>query len=376
MTVVPSAAIYRQDQDLDLPDVTREKVSEKPSNSEESRNSVTGNQDEDSVSVGSFRQSGTSHRGTDKNKKQSPPDRFEAVEILKKGQIEAMNPDSAAEYFKRGELQSDVGRASAAIYDFRKALENDPEMVAAHYYIGLIYRAQDEYDDKKAIEEFSKAIEKDPQCEEAYLARAITKSQQGDKEGAIADYTRVIEVGNETDNKTQALSNRGTLKYEKGDLEGATSDFSAAIELDPEKGDYWAFRAESKMSLGRFKEAEADLTKAIDLKRWPKKEHYSRGIARARLGKYEEAIADFKSPSRLDADFLCAIGVVRMKQGDYEKAISKFNETIEKDPQLAEAFLNRGKVREKREELEKALLDYMKTLTLDSEIERDEEFPA
>ena len=62
------------------------------------------------------------------------------------------------------------------------------------------------------------------------LYRAFDKEERGDHYGAIADYTKAIEINPKKDS---AYFNRGNAKTALKDYFGAISDYTKAIELDP-----------------------------------------------------------------------------------------------------------------------------------------------
>ena len=53
----------------------------------------------------------------------------------------------------------------------------------------------------------------------------------GDKEGAIADYNKAIEI---KPDYALAYNNRGNARYNLGDKEGAIADYNKAIEIKPD----------------------------------------------------------------------------------------------------------------------------------------------
>ena len=63
-----------------------------------------------------------------------------------------------------------------------------------------------------------------------FNARGVGKRAKGDLEGAIADFTKAIELNPEF---AAAYNNRGGAKREKNDLDAAIADFTKAIELKP-----------------------------------------------------------------------------------------------------------------------------------------------
>ena len=61
----------------------------------------------------------------------------------------------------------------------------------------------------------------------------MAKQYLEDNQGAISDYTKVIELD---PRNTDALTNRGLVRHNLKDYYGAISDFKKAIEIDPNDG--------------------------------------------------------------------------------------------------------------------------------------------
>ena len=107
-----------------------------------------------------------------------------------------------------------------------------PEPPFFYYYRGL--SALDKGKNQVgAIADFTKAIELSPDYAEAYAARARTKLLKFDKwkydaDGALADYTKAIELNPEN---WEYYGSRAYLKRLKGDVDGAIADFTKAREL-------------------------------------------------------------------------------------------------------------------------------------------------
>ena len=64
------------------------------------------------------------------------------------------------------------------------------------------------------------------------FSSGVDKYEQGDYQGAIADYTKVIEINPQF---ASAYSIRGTSKYLLGDLKGACDDARKAADLGDER---------------------------------------------------------------------------------------------------------------------------------------------
>jgi tetratricopeptide (TPR) repeat protein len=89
------------------------------------------------------------------------------------------------------------------------------------------------------------------------------KQNRGDVDGAIADYSRAIQL---KPDYVDAYVNRGLAKKTKGDLAGAIEDYSKAIELKPDFAYAYDVRGVAKKAKGDLEGANADHSKSIELK--------------------------------------------------------------------------------------------------------------
>ena len=89
-----------------------------------------------------------------------------------------------------------------------------------------------------------------PQTGKEYFVRGNKRREDGDFDGAIADYTESLRLN--PDN-IAALNNRGAAHNEKGEHEKAIHDLSKVIHLNPNLIDVWVNRgnvwAEKKASM-------------------------------------------------------------------------------------------------------------------------------
>ena len=66
---------------------------------------------------------------------------------------------------------------------------------------------------------------------ESYTYRGITKNDLEDREGAISDYTKAIEVDPKV---SEFYFDRGDVQYNSGNLKSACKDWKKAAELGNE----------------------------------------------------------------------------------------------------------------------------------------------
>ena len=87
-----------------------------------------------------------------------------------------------------------------------------------------------------AIADWTKAIEMNPMYAKAYFNRGVAKKNLKDYQASIADYTKAIEINSEY---YHAYTNRGIVFEIEGDLKGACRDWKKAAALGDTKPIEW-----------------------------------------------------------------------------------------------------------------------------------------
>lgn len=136
------------------------------------------------------------------------------------------------------------------------------------------------------------------------------------------------------------FSQRGISRFEKHDFEGAIADFTKAIELKGQQLEYcFYFRGIALYRRGRLDEAIADLSKAITLKQHPRF-YADRGNLLVHKGDVDGAMADLDKAIELEPKFAKAYGdrgIVRLMRGE-DTAESDFKKCFELDKTLEFQF--------------------------------------
>ena len=117
-----------------------------------------------------------------------------------------------------------------------------------------------------AIADFSKAIELNPTFADNYQMRGTAKRDKGDLDGAIADFTKAIDLNPQDYNN---YFNRGVSKQDKNDVDGAIADFSKVIELAPKHSYAYNARGNAKKAKGDQAGADADFAQTAKLRGTP-----------------------------------------------------------------------------------------------------------
>ena len=115
------------------------------------------------------------------------------------------------------------------------------------------------------------------QSASSYVTSGLEKARQGDYDGAIADYTKALELNS---SYIGAYVNRGMAKANQGNDSGAVADYTEAIKMKPGFTDAYLHRGHAEFLQGNFDNAIADYSKVIELKPDSQLAYFRRGLAR------------------------------------------------------------------------------------------------
>ncbi len=147
-----------------------------------------------------------------------------------------------------------------------------------------------------AIADYTKAIEIQPNNEDAYHNRGIAKGYRKDYNGAIIDFTNVIRID---PNYELAYYNRGNAKDDLKDFNGAISDYNKAIKLNPNNSNTYNNRGIAKGHLKDYNGAITDYNRAIDITPEDAAIYFNRGLAKLNLGQRDSGCKDLSKAGEL-----------------------------------------------------------------------------
>lgn len=93
--------------------------------------------------------------------------------------------------------------------------------------------------DAAAMAEFQKAIELDPDNATAYNDRGSMRNRVGDLDGALADFDQTLRLD---PGHAMAMLNRGLALWDKGSLDQGIAAISGSIERNPRIAQAWLIR--------------------------------------------------------------------------------------------------------------------------------------
>ena len=131
-----------------------------------------------------------------------------------------------------------------------------------------------------SVEELDRIIDQEPNNADAYYDRANARNCRGDRAGAIADYSRAIELGLRPRETFLAFGNRGIAKADLDDIEGALEDFTTIIKACPKNRGIMKTalfnRSLLKRAKGDLNGADQDYRHALSIKNNNKEERRSK----------------------------------------------------------------------------------------------------
>jgi Tfp pilus assembly protein PilF len=209
------------------------------------------------------------------------------------------NPVAAEATRNVGEAYLVEGNLIAALRELKKAELLNPDDHITHYDLGLVYLSRERYD--QAIQHFERAVQLKPDYAPAInsLGNAYAAKQDWDK--AIQAYERIAEDAF-YGTPYFALSNLGLAYYHKKDFVQAEKYFNEALKLSPEFVQALGGLGMTYNAIGRYPEAVAKLSKAVQKDPNYAPLHFQLGKAYTGLNNKRMAQAEFQQVLKLAPD--------------------------------------------------------------------------
>ncbi len=180
----------------------------------------------------------------------------------------------------------------------------------------------------EALANFASAIRLDGKRAGLYLERALLFAGKGEEERALADYDRVIELG-EKRYASAAWSAKAALHARKERLDAALSAYGEAIRIDPAHAAAYLSRATIRNRKGDRAGALADLDAAIAGNPTVPTLYKARADFHRAQRNYTNALGDYNQAIALQPDFVLAYGdraLLRYYMGDFAKSADDFRQ--------------------------------------------------
>ncbi len=218
-----------------------------------------------------------------------------------------------------------------------------------------------------AIADYDRALELDPQVAGTFNNRGFARYSKGDIDGALADYNRSLDLDPK---EAPTYSNRGMAKAQKGDLSGAIADYDQAINLDPKLANAYCNRGVAKSSSDPDGALD-DSTQAIELNSSDTTSYINRASIKLNRHDFDAAIADYNYAINVDPRLAIAyrgLGSAKAQKGDFDGAIADLNKALELDSKSTAAYILRGAAKYRKNDLSGALEDFNSAIAIDPKV--------
>jgi len=168
-----------------------------------------------------------------------------------------VNAELGFRYLQQGEYQT-------AMEKLNKALEADPNHVAAHNALGLLHAALGQYEDAERA--FQRALHIDPADSAALNNYGQFLCQRGRYEEGQRQFVKAVENPLYR-YPAVAYNNAGTCALEADDLDGAETHLRAALERDPMLPQALIQMCDVSVRHGRFLPARGYLQRYLEVAR-------------------------------------------------------------------------------------------------------------
>jgi tetratricopeptide (TPR) repeat protein len=219
---------------------------------------------------------------------------------------------------------------------------------------------------RRALDMAVVLTKRDPENADAWRSRGMAKRAVGDLAGALADYSRALELN---PRNVRALNGRALTKIDLKDLQGALADVDRAIALDPTYANSFDTSAKVRMELKDYRRAVSDESRAIELS--PKFSNYwvMRGVILREMGDAAAAVKDHTEALALNPRNAFAYynrGLAYLNLKHYDKAIEDSNQALTFGyPNKKDLYNNRGLAYQGKGSVTEAMQDFEKAISLD-----------
>ena len=184
-------------------------------------------------------------------------------------QVGTQDPKTARDFYKRGLNHENAKRYDAALADYKKAGDLDPQFFDAHFTRSSLLALRKDH--RAAIQSLTDSLKARPNDSSALFNRGLYHEYLHEYDDAIADYTSALSEkadfshfgGSTNEARAHAYHYRGRVhQWYKHDDFKAIADYTNAIRLDPEIRRVRYRRGQAYHGVGDYAKAHEDYEQA------------------------------------------------------------------------------------------------------------------
>jgi tetratricopeptide (TPR) repeat protein len=264
-----------------------------------------------------------------------------------------------------GILSEHEGRLNEAEAAFRKAVQKDPQNVAAWRRFGFFLGRRVKRP-AEALEFLDHALVLDAEDVATWLGKSAALLDLGHHEEALESLDRALAL----DSRVAGVWLTRAIVLRTLERPGeAVESLNHALELDSTDMDVWLSRGMVLDDLGRYEEALDSFDRALELDANDVAGWVNKGSTLLGMGRYEEALQTLDRGLELDANTAAGWinkGFAFRSLGRFEEALRSLERALELDPDIAITWFNRGASLLGAQRYEEALESFSRGLELDA----------
>jgi tetratricopeptide (TPR) repeat protein len=208
-----------------------------------------------------------------------------------------INPEYVAAHYSLGVIFLSLGRTAEAIGHFEEGLRINPDDANARFNLGLALDRAGRRQD--AIREYEEAVRLKPDYGDAHLNLGIALAQADCMPEAIIHLNAALQLNPDS---AETHSNLGTILAQTGQLPEAIQRFEEALQLKPDYAEASYNLGLALDQTGRTEEAIARYEQTLRLKPGFAPVHDSLGVILLQTGRLPEARRHFEQALRINPD--------------------------------------------------------------------------
>jgi tetratricopeptide (TPR) repeat protein len=304
-----------------------------------------------------------------------------AVALVRRGDFDAaianyrkalqIEPDYAEAHFNLATLLRRQGKLTEAVNHYRETLRLKPDYSGGHNNLGAVLHEQGKIG--QAMAHYSEALRLRPDYARAHFNMAMALKARGKLEEAISHFTEALQ---QDPGHVGAHYQLAQAHKKAGNIPAAIAHFKAAIRLKPDYAEAHFSMGVLRYQQGRIEAAMGHYVSALKIKPDYPEAHNNLGAALDDLGKRDEAVFHYREALRLKPDYSGAhnnLGIALAMAGNFNEAISHFSEALRISPDDAQTHSNQAHALASLGRYEAATRHYHAALAInpnDTEVQR------
>ncbi len=270
-------------------------------------------------------------------------------------------PRSPDGFTRRADIWVSMGELDHAADDVADAIALDEACFDAYICSSRIALQKGKLDE--AMTACRKASLIDNSKTEVFATLASIYFKLGQYTESIEEYSRSIELEEDSKQKANMLYLRGIAFYELGKFQQAYADLKKACHLRPNHAGSWIWKSAACARLEKWTDAIAGLQHAIATRPTSREEYRKLGRPVA-----EKAIEFFdrqQQREQVSADLFRRRALAFQFLGKFREAAEDYSNALKMDPGNVETLIRRGQTWASLEQTEKAVKDFKSAISRD-----------